>query len=75
MIYCKRKHTILPFQLHLQKMRGGDHDDLETLDTKPENYEFEPDEVKSDFENNFSPHSEDQDRYEKPAQLNTGTIV
>ena len=53
-----------------------DQDDLEILDSKPENHEFEPDEVKADLGNDFSPvSSDDQDRYEKPAQLDTGTIV
>ena len=63
--------------MHFQKMRGGmDQDDLEVLDSKPENHEFEPDEVKADLGNDFSPvRSDDQDRYEKPAQLDTGTIV
>jgi hypothetical protein len=56
-------------------MRDGDQDDLEALDTQPENCEFEPDEVKSDLGNDFSPHSEDPDRYEKSPQLDTGTVV
>ena len=56
-------------------MRDGDQEDLEALDTKPENCEFEPDEVKSDLGNEFSPRSEDPDRYEKPSQFNTGTTV
>ena len=77
MVYCRKKHTIPSFQMHFQKMRGGvDQDDLEILDSKPEKHEFEPDEVKADLGNNFSPvRSDDQDRYEKPAQLDTGTIV
>ena len=76
MVYCKRRHTFIPFQLQFQKMKDGDQDDLVTLDAMPENYEFEPDEVKSDLGNeNSSSHNEDPDRYEKPAQLNTGTIV
>ena len=57
-------------------MKDGDQDDFVTLDTKLENYESEPDEVKSDLGNEYSgSYSEDPDRYEKPAQLNTGTIV
>ena len=54
---------------------SGVHDDLETLDAKPDNYDFEPDEVKTDLGNEFSRRSEDPDRYENPAQLNAGTVV
>ena len=66
-VYCKRRHASLPFQF--KYMRDGDQDDLEILDAKPENSEFEPDEVKSDLGNNFSSHGEDS------AQLKAGTVV
>lgn len=72
LVYWKRRHTILPLRLAFRKM--GDGDDLAALDAKPENYEFELDEVKSDMGNGSSSCSEDN-CYEGSTKVHTGTVV
>ena len=73
MVYCRNRNTALP-PLGFKQMR--DADDLEALDTLPENCEYDPDHNEKKQDLGDGAHIE-APRYEQPSfdKLNSGSMI